>query len=314
MKNIKVVLAVIMSSVAVGCGGGGGGGGGGTSPTLSAFTSFSNIKPGDRVVLSGDSQEVDYTATISGNSSKVDSLNNFKAHDSGAEVIVGYNSSGYLNYVKLTTAEGTNLEFTEQNGSKVFEFGEILEVSNASGTDYIITIDPSELPSEFQFDYQSFGIWTTGGGTGSGKTGVYSVGNPTAVSNMPLSGTANYAGLSFGRYVDGTGKSFFSEGTVSVNADFSAQTVGFATNYGATSLMNEISEVFSSGAFLSMNGTLSISSGTSTFSGPVTTSSGLSGTASGRFYGPSANEVGGTFNLTGNSIETHSGGFGAVRQ
>ena len=63
-------------------------------------------------------------------------------------------------------------------------------------------------------------------------------------------------------------------------------------------------------AILNMQGTLTYAAGSNDFSGSVS-SSGLNGNAKGRFYGPAANEAGGTFALTGSGVQAYIGAFGA---
>jgi hypothetical protein len=60
-----------------------------------------------------------------------------------------------------------------------------------------------------------------------------------------------------------------------------------------------------------MSGTLTYSSGANQFSGAISTAgSAMTGTAVGTFYGPSANEIGGTFGVTGSSGQGMIGAFG----
>ena len=65
---------------------------------------------------------------------------------------------------------------------------------------------------------------------------------------------------------------------------------------------------------MNLTGTLTYSAGSNQFTGAVANSgSTLSGTATGRFYGPAAQEIGGTFGLTGAGLSAYGGGFGAHR-
>ena len=68
--------------------------------------------------------------------------------------------------------------------------------------------------------------------------------------------------------------------------------------------MNTESESLAPGLDYSGEGSVSGSSFAANISGPAT-----SGTANGVFYGPNANEVGGTFSATGAGI-SHVGSFG----
>jgi hypothetical protein len=64
---------------------------------------------------------------------------------------------------------------------------------------------------------------------------------------------------------------------------------------------------------LDLRGNWNYAPGTSQFSGSVKTVNGdLTGSASGRFYGPTAQEIGGVYGLTGGGA-TMLGGFGGKR-
>ena len=75
----------------------------------------------------------------------------------------------------------------------------------------------------------------------------------------------------------------------------------------------------SAAAFLNLNGTLAYAQGSNQFTGNVTAPGvALHGSATGRFYGPAAQELGGTYRLTpddpfGNPRATMMGGFGGKR-
>jgi hypothetical protein len=73
---------------------------------------------------------------------------------------------------------------------------------------------------------------------------------------------------------------------------------------------------------MNMTGTLTYAAGTNSISGTVTTPGGtasgitvsaLSGSINARFYGPTAQEIGGTFGLTGAGLEVYGGSFGGKR-
>ena len=326
MNKVATSLVVLMASAVVGCGGGGGssGGGssgGGTSPTLSAFTSWSNVKPGERVVLTGDSQEATFSATVFTDSIRVDNLD-IKERKSGAELIAGDISNGNLNYLKLRTAEGNIIEKSALSGDRFIRRntaqGDSLELIryfttavNSSGTEYIIFSDPNRT----NFEYQTFGIWTTGGGTGNGKAGDFSVGIATQLSNMPTSGSAIYAGFAGGRYVDSNGNSYLTMSNLLLSADFTTGVVNFNTINTLTQRENSGGDgVFSANNNLDIVGSLNIVSGTNEFSGSATSSAGMAGNVNGKFYGPTANEVGGNFSLIDSGTNRlHVGAFGGKR-
>ena len=62
-----------------------------------------------------------------------------------------------------------------------------------------------------------------------------------------------------------------------------------------------------------MTGTLTYEAGSNQFTGPVETTGGMEGTATGLFFGPAAQEIGGTFATRGEGVEAYIGAFGAVQ-
>jgi hypothetical protein len=59
---------------------------------------------------------------------------------------------------------------------------------------------------------------------------------------------------------------------------------------------------------------LSYAQGVNSFSGGLTTANGaLNGQGTGRFYGPSAQEIGGVYSLSGSGLSRLIGGFGGKR-
>ena len=64
---------------------------------------------------------------------------------------------------------------------------------------------------------------------------------------------------------------------------------------------------------LDMAGTLEYEAGSNHFMGTVTTAGGMMGRANGVFYGPAAEEIGGTFETRGTGVAAYIGAFGAQR-
>jgi len=102
---------------------------------------------------------------------------------------------------------------------------------------------------------------------------------------------------------------------MTATANFGTRSIAFATSNTATST-DLISSTANSN--LNMSGTLTYSAGVNQFTGSVTTVGGgpsnaaMSGTATGKFYGPTAQEIGGTFGLT-NGSTGYLGAFGGKR-
>jgi hypothetical protein len=96
--------------------------------------------------------------------------------------------------------------------------------------------------------------------------------------------------------------------TASVN--FATRQIGFATT--STAKTNLSTGVTSSATSQNLSGTLSYSAGSNNISGNLTSTGGMSGTAVGQFFGPSANEIGGTYKVNSGSSYM-IGGFGGKR-
>lgn len=158
------------------------------------------------------------------------------------------------------------------------------------------------------WDYQTFGVWETGLDTTQGTFGAFSVG-VTAGTVIPNTGDAAFSGKVAGSYVNETGVGHAVLANLTVNVDFSSQSLAFNTTGTQTSLDWT---TFTDNSGLNLSGNLSYSPGTNGFTGDLSTVSGLAGQSSGQFYGPNAEELGGVFFLQGNG-ETYTGAYGASR-
>ena len=119
-----------------------------------------------------------------------------------------------------------------------------------------------------------------------------------------------YFGYAGGRHVAADGSYYFTLANMQANANFATRQLNFQTNFTEqtanllTSAMN---------ANLNMSGTLSYNPGSNPFRGAVSTAGGMTGAATGRFYGPAAQEIGGTFSATGPGLQSYGGAFGGAR-
>ena len=183
-------------------------------------------------------------------------------------------------------------------------------MESADGENYGFAADPSVIG----WDYQTFGGWIDGRGTGSGRTGAMSVGNATAGSSIPTSGSATFTGFASGTYADSNGEGFVTLANSSVSANFVSRTAILTTSN--TQKVSLASGTSSSASNLNLTGTLTYSSATNslaTTSTGLTTQGGMSGSANARFYGPNAEEIGGVFAVRGTSPEAYQGAFGAAQ-
>jgi len=166
-----------------------GGGGGGVGVTVTPFTSWSAVLPGSTVAASGDSQQGTYsynTGTGRITATTVD------VQQSGATFTERFSAtSPYLaQTVRFQTASGTDISFTR--GVDTFGYLNINTyfwfVESADGTRNAIMADPVQTG----WEYQSFGIWTTGVDTGSGTHGAASAGLPTPAGPVPTTRSATF--------------------------------------------------------------------------------------------------------------------------
>ena len=307
--NTGMILIVLpFAAILTGCGGGGGGS---SSATLGGFTSFSSTTRGQPVSLSGMSSEVTYTYNTT--TAKVTGLGTQSAAADGATVGVTYNSSGAPTTEQFVSANGTALSFNAASGDT---FGELIinrsidAVVSANGQNLVLSANPYD----FGWDYQTFGTWVTGAGTGSGIGGVSSVGAATAAGSIPATGTANYTGITGGRYVAANGDDYFTSSSLGAAANFTNRTLAVTSSGSQARRDLSPSGTTVSNSNLNFTGNLAYNSGSNQFTGNITTTGGLNGTMTGKFYGPTAQEIGGIFSARASSgLEGYIGAFGAKR-
>lgn len=166
-------------------------------------------------------------------------------------------------------------------------------------------------PYALGWDYQSFGIWASAA-SGGGMLGASSFGAPTPAAGVPLSGAATFSGKLAGHHVSPTGLGSVATANLRVAADFSNRTLAFASS--GTTLTRNLSTAVPA-PNLDIRGTLSYAQRASAFSGTLSNTGGtMSGLSNGRFYGPAAQELGGTFALrSSTSSEAFIGAYGAKR-
>lgn len=192
-----------------------------------------------------------------------------------------------------------SFEFTEEtNGTRNIVFG--------SG-------------DETGWNYQFYGVWMTGFGGSSGTIGAASGGATTPVASIPNTGTATFTGISSGLFLDNAGEAFLAQSTMQADASFTNRTVGFTTsNTHITPLASSVNAMIADGSVaqpftatpgLNLSGTMSYAVGENKLSGPVSSTNGMTGVVDANFYGPVANEIGGSFAVKG-TAGNYIGAFG----
>jgi len=311
---MKLILICTVATLLVACGGGGGGGGGSSSGgvTVTPFTSFSAIQPSSTVLIQGTATGTSYTSNIG--TGYVTSLGSPTTTSYGSSSVTAvYNSSGSVSSLTLTPNIGpattyTNLtNITNGNLNTVAVYGN--NISGGTVTNEVVYMYANGLG----WNYQTFGVWLTGEGTGSGYGGAASVGSITPVSGIPATGSATFTGYSAGYYTAATGQPYLSAANMTATANFGTRSIAFNTTNTQISAFNGTGTSAQSG--LNLSGTLNYSSGSNTFSGTLTSAnSQLSGSANGQFYGPTATEIGGTYAVKASTgVQSMAGGFGGKR-
>lgn len=318
MKKVIPILAPLILAACAGGGGGGGSSSGGV--TVTPFTSWSAVQPNSTVQATGDSTQVTYADNPS--TGLVGTISAPTRNQGGASLTLSYGSS-LVNSVTANSGQGTVLTFDKSAGDTIAPLnvgpfaGDVNIAAKANGSAVGLFAEP--CPSNpCGWNYQSYGIWINGidasTGIGNGTTGAISVGSATPVSGMPATGTASFVGTAGGLYVSPSGGASFTIADMSANVNFGTRAIGFSTT--STHLTNNFTS-FTPRGDLNMSGVLTYSAGSNAFSGAVIASgagSGLSGTAAGKFYGPTANEIGGTYGLKAASgLESLIGAFGGKR-
>ena len=146
--------------------------------------------------------------------------------------------------------------------------------------------------------YVHYGQWRRTS-TASGTTSVndtYLVFGTKSPSSAVTSGSGSYSTIVDGTFVNKTG-SYAVSGTGTFSANFAGGTIAYSTTANATPETS--GTAFSFGT---MAGTGSIASQSASFKGTgVTNGSGYAMDVAGNFYGPAAQEIGGTFRIRGNN-------------
>lgn len=227
----------------------------------------------------------------------------------------------------------TNLKITGEESSITFDFSEgndnqIIALIPTEGLDNANTVMASAdrkavlvIPSpDMGLEYQTFGIWGTNIIPDSiASFGAYSVPTTQTAPVVPTSGSATFSGHALGLYADNKMYGYVAD--ASFDVDFSGRSVAFSTSNERLSELNSTTSHRVAG--LSISGTMAYGAGSANFSGNLTATgivtpagggspADLTGTGYGTFYGPDANELGGTFFLQ-SAAEGLIGGFGARR-
>jgi hypothetical protein len=269
------------------------------------FTTVQDIRPSTTVRFEGSSQEL----TATSDEGVVTAVSDLTDFQSDASARLTYNEDRALIGLTARSAGDTEVTFTE---SEIEQPGERGFYTAEKEDETAVGIAASAR--SLGWNYQSFGGWLIAIGFEEfeEEVVVQTVGAISPPSGVPMTGTATYEGLSAGVYTVNSG-ALATVSDVEAVVDFATRSIDFMTT---GTQVNDISTpIVENEAMpaLDMTGTLEYEAGSNQFTGPVETTGGMRGTASGVFYGPAAEEIGGTFATQGTGVEAYIGGFGAAQ-
>jgi hypothetical protein len=272
-------------------------GGGGETVREVTFTSFDAVQPNDTVVMTGTAQTASGTMT----GSTINTVTLGPAAEDGT-LRLTYDGSAKLSGINFSTpsASASFNDVTCEAG--------VCAADTATST--VVGIDAKTVG----WNYQTFGVWLQQPSATTFQAGAMSAGAVTPASAVPTTGTANFSGAAGGFFVNPAGAAFVTTAEMNAAVNFSMRSIVFGTdNTRITNL--DGSGLPSSAANLNLSGNLGYGLGTNQFTGTINTQDiSMSGSATGRFYGPAAQEMGGTYQLSGAGPSRMIGAFGGKQQ
>jgi hypothetical protein len=269
-----------------------GGGGGGTSDLR--FTSLDDLPANGTVAMSGQARTARLVFDDTGNVTLSD------VSDAGGSTLrLSYDDQELIRLALSAAASSAGFDLV--NGTIVEIDGPVVFLESTDGERLALIIDEG---AGGPFEYQLFGQWLTESADNAATAGVGAYGARTPVDNMPRQTVATYAGLGTGIARLGDGQAYETVTVIRVDTDFveasisGTDTEAFSLSGGGSRTAPELD--------FSGSGPVSGAGFTAVVSGPAT-----SGEATGVFHGPNAEEVAGTYGLTGPGGLNHIGAFGA---
>jgi hypothetical protein len=165
-------------------------------------------------------------------------------------------------------------------------------VAATAGEDELAVISDHNLMG---FEYQSYGVWLNGIDVGMGIVAAMTAGAATPASGVPVAGLALYNGSSTGFYVDPAGEPFLAFADFDASVDFG--TLAMSVSSTNTQVLNANTLVTSANGALDYAGVGAVALDGSFVTAIAATD--LAGTLDGKLYGPFAEELGGTFDMSG---------------
>ena len=264
------------------------------TPSAAAFTSWSTYAPGTAVSFSD------------GSTSAINASGNITQSDSAGSATLTLNGGGTATAISATNGS-TTVNLSSSNGDTLasgFGGASTLALSKNQTTMAVFA-----NPTTNAYEYQTYGAWGAYGN--GGAAGAISVGNATPLAGLPTSGTGAFVGGASAYYIDPSNNAYLVNATLNVNVDFAGRTASFSTSNSA--MTGGPSGTAIGNSALDLSGNLSYGAGSTKLTGTVTSTSGMTGSANGKFYGPVANEIGGTYAVSGSGVGSMVGSFGGKR-
>ena len=265
-----------------------------TTPTVTAFTTWSAVVVNDPTKLSSG---VSATIGTDGVASlaTTNASGTFTINSAGGFSEIAMNA-GTTNSVSFKTASGDTIQNAYNNTTAV--------ALNQAQT--LVSIDA--IPSAYSFQYQIYGAWGSYGSSSLASNAV-SLGSPSTGAGIPTTGTTTVSCSSSGYFVDLAKNAFLTNATMSATINFAAGTITFSTaNTGI--LGGPLGSPISNNNLDLSGGSITYTVGTNVLTGSVFSANNMVGPVNGLFYGPNANELGGTYAITNTLVGTMVGGFG----
>lgn len=300
MKIRHTIWGGLILALAACSGGGGGGGGGGAAQAPQADAPSFNNATGT-TTFPTTATVASYSQDLTAGSTGHKGLSNAQT-----QISVNFDTGTIRISVNQPTDGGTNVLFDQTFGPANFvgaaDGGALFQ--HAGGA--LLIYDPATGPVDL--DYTAFGVWATnrfGPLFGSVATGF-----TTAFAGVPTSGTARYTGVTFGAGIE-AGTGYGVAGLVTLDANFGTGAIS-----GGFHDMARVDVNGNITAFQDISVSASIAAGGNSYSGTVSsTRPGFSsGDVSGAFFGPNAEETGGTWRLKADSgDDAYVGAYGATQ-
>jgi len=268
-----------------------------TTSSLATFSTWNAVGPSTSISFgqgSGLSSSVTLEQAVSSSNNATGNLR--------------FDSSRNLSAYLVNNGAGSSISINIANGDTILKnYGGSSYLSFNSGrTQMGILADPYYMG----YEYQTYGAWGSYGSSSTSSHG-YVLGNPTPAASIPTAGTGTFVGSMAGYYTDSARNGYLAFANLTAAYDFAARSLSLSTSNSAITGLPSGQTVSAPG--LNMTSTLTYNANTNRLTGTVSTSNGMTGNMVGQFYGPAANEVGGTFSVQYPNIGTLVGGFGGKR-